>query len=194
MRVPPLASPPPPSPPPPCAPPPPGSNSCSAAPSSSPLPSHPFLPSWAPGLVARLGSEARAGQWQTGQTTRNIHPPSRRCFHYHRLTRGVPALRPLSLQRGALCVPVFGTCDFGRIVQPAPLARCSPLSCAIYWQSSSHNRDTTPRTRTSPRHLSPLPPTCYYRFAILTCPLPLSSSSSILSSQAQSVIFTVHSQ
>ena len=98
-------------------------------------------------------------------------------------TRRLPLLFALADVRGpglkALATAARRTvCASVWFVQPAPLARCSPLSRAIYWQSSSHNRDTSPHMhRSLSRSLSsPLPPPAAAPSSRLSAPPPLRSS------------------
>jgi hypothetical protein len=131
----------------------PGHNSCSAAP---PLP--PAAPVASPppftgarccvGPVSEEGGGNGKQARQPGIFTRRLP------LHFALADVRGPGLKALATAaRRTVCASVW-------FVQPAPLARCSPLSRAIYWQCSSHNRDTSQHThRSLSRSLSsPVPP------------------------------------
>jgi hypothetical protein len=84
------------------------------------------------------------------------------CFFALADVRG-PGLKALATAaRRSVCASVW-------FAQPAPLARCSPLSRAIYWQSSSHNRDTSQQIQHA---ASPPLPTCHHIVLLTILPLP----------------------
>jgi hypothetical protein len=86
----------------------PGHNSCSAAPPLPPPgPSPPLLPLRARG-VASDRVRRMAGAMANRPDSPEYSPAVSPCILLW-LTCGVPALRPLPLQRGVLCVPVFGS-------------------------------------------------------------------------------------
>jgi hypothetical protein len=110
------------------------------------------------------GSEARCGG--NGKQARQPGIFTHRlAFASHWHTCGVPALRPLPLQRGVLCVPVL----LVGLLSYRPASTTCPLLAAfraIYWQSSSHNRDTSLSTRFALSPLvaaPPLPPHSHHQ-------------------------------
>ncbi len=146
----------------------PGHNSCSAAP---PLP--PPAPVAAPppftgarccvGPVSEEGGGNGKQARQPGIFTRRLP------LHFALADVRGPGLKALATAaRRTVCASVW-------FVQPAPLARCSPLSRAIYWQSSSHNRDTSQHMhRSLSRSLSsPVPPPAAAPSSRLPAPSPL---------------------